>query len=88
MDVIWAFSPRCRPNLDETFFEDVRGFPWSLICRSNGPPTMGWKVVSDALMPTEYAAGRDWLAADFKESFPGDVKKEVLEMELGQDGTP
>lgn len=49
---------------------------------------MGWKVVSDALMPTEYAAGRDWLAADFKESFPGDVKKEVLEMELGQDGIP
>jgi 3-polyprenyl-4-hydroxybenzoate decarboxylase and related decarboxylases len=32
-DVMWAFSTRCRPNLDETFFEDVRGFPLFHTCR-------------------------------------------------------
>ncbi|KAF5228193.1 hypothetical protein FANTH_14555 [Fusarium anthophilum] len=26
-DVMWAFSTRCRPYDDETFFYDVRGFP-------------------------------------------------------------
>lgn len=66
-DVIWAFSTRCRANLDETFFEDVRGFllvPY--MTHDNGSPTVGarGKVISDALMLTEYTTGRDWQAAD------------------------
>ncbi|KAJ5622775.1 hypothetical protein N7490_011380 [Penicillium lividum] len=78
-DVMWAFSTRCRPSLDETFFEDVRGFPLvPYMSHGNGSPTMGGKVVSDALMPTEYTTGKDWLAADFKNSYPEELKKKVL----------
>ncbi|KAL5362043.1 UbiD decarboxylyase family [Aspergillus floccosus] len=79
-DVMWAFSTRCRPGMDETFFEDVRGFPLiPYMSHGNGSPTTGGKVVSDALMPTEYTTGRDWEAADFKNSFPEDVKRKVEE---------
>ncbi|KAJ6117742.1 hypothetical protein N7512_007467 [Penicillium capsulatum] len=78
-DVMWAFSTRCRPNLDETFFEDVRGFPLiPYMSHGNGPPTMGGKVVSDALLPVEYTTGRDWQAADFANSYPEDLKAKVL----------
>lgn len=77
-DVMWAFSTRCRPQLDETFFEDVRGFPLvPYMSHGNGSPTMGGKVVSDALMPTEYTTGRDWEAADFKNSYPEELKRKI-----------
>lgn len=79
-DVMWAFSTRCRPNLDETFFEDVRGFPLvPYMSHGNGSKVQGGKVVSDALMPTEYTTGRDWVPADFKHSYPEDVRKKVLD---------
>lgn len=26
-DVMWAFTTRCRPGKDETFFEECKGFP-------------------------------------------------------------
>jgi UbiD family decarboxylase len=78
-DVLWAFSTRCRPNADETFFEDVRGFgliPY--MGHGTGPKGRGGKVVSDALMPSEYATGKqDWKPADFK-TFPQDIKSKVL----------
>lgn len=78
-DVMWAFSTRCRPNCDETFFEDVRGFPLvPYMSHGNGSTTMGGKVVSDALMPSEYTTGQDWVAADFKNSYPEELKKKVL----------
>lgn len=78
-DVIWAFCTRCRPGLDEYHFEDVRGFPLiPYMSHGNGDKRMGGKVVSDCLMPTEYTVGRDWEAADFKESFPAEVQEEVL----------
>jgi UbiD family decarboxylase len=78
-DVMWAFCTRCRPFADETLFEDVTGF--SLIPymgHGTGNPTKGGKVVSDALMPTEYTAGATWEAADFEHSYPEDVKAKVL----------
>ncbi|KAJ5298061.1 hypothetical protein N7508_008310 [Penicillium antarcticum] len=79
-DVMWAFSTRCRPGLDETFFEDVRGFPLvPYMSHGNGSPTIGGKVVSDALMPAEYTTGRDWVAADFENSYPEELKKKVLD---------
>ncbi|KAL4893627.1 UbiD decarboxylyase family [Aspergillus ambiguus] len=79
-DVMWAFSTRCRPGMDETFFEDVRGFPLiPYMSHGNGSATTGGKVVSDALMPTEYTTGRDWEPADFKSSFPEEVKRRVEE---------
>ncbi|KAF7166713.1 hypothetical protein CNMCM5623_000257 [Aspergillus felis] len=77
-DVMWAFSTRCRPNADETFFEDVRGFPLiPYMSHGTGSPTRGGKVVSDALMPAEYTTGADWEAADFEHSYPEDVKARV-----------
>ncbi|KAJ5902821.1 hypothetical protein N7495_003349 [Penicillium taxi] len=79
-DVMWAFSTRCRPNMDETFFEDVRGFPLvPYMSHGNGSPIQGGKVVSDALMPTEYTTGRDFVAADFKNSYPVELQNKVLE---------
>jgi hypothetical protein len=49
---------------DEMFFEDVRGFPLiPYMSHGNGSPTQGGKVVSDALLPTEYTTGADWQAA-------------------------
>ncbi|KAL1301859.1 hypothetical protein AAFC00_006043 [Neodothiora populina] len=77
-DVIWAFTTRCRPNDDETFFPDVRAFP---LIPYNGhgahSPVKGGKVVSDALMPVEYTTGANWVAADFKNSYPEEVKAKV-----------
>lgn len=77
-DVMWAFSTRCHPNVNETFFEDVRGLlliPY--MGQSNGPATKGGKVVSDAQMPKEYTTGGDWVAADFESSYPEDVKAKI-----------
>lgn len=46
---VWAFSTRCRPNLNETFFKDVRGFPLvPYMGPGNGSPVKGGQVVSDA----------------------------------------
>lgn len=78
-DVMWAFSTRCRPKDDETFFDDVRAFP---LIPYNGQgthsPVRGGKVVSDALMPKEYTTGRNWEAASFEESYPQEIKDKVL----------
>ncbi|OJJ99594.1 hypothetical protein ASPACDRAFT_29190 [Aspergillus aculeatus ATCC 16872] len=77
-DVMWAFSTRCRPSADETFFEDVRGFPLvPYMGHGTGSPVQGGKVVSDALMPSEYTTGADWQAADFENSYPAELKERV-----------
>lgn len=79
-DVLWAFSTRCRPGMDETFVEDTYGFALiPYMSHGNGPPARGGKVVSDALMPTEYTTGIDFVPADFKHSFPETLKAKVLE---------
>ncbi|BGP39400.1 Ferulic acid decarboxylase 1 [Rhodotorula kratochvilovae] len=78
-DILWAFSTRCRPQMDETFFEDCKGFPLiPYMSHGNGSPVRGGKVVSDALMSSEYTTGRDWVAADFKNSYPEEIKARVL----------
>ncbi|TLD11708.1 hypothetical protein PspLS_11792 [Pyricularia sp. CBS 133598] len=77
-DVIWAFSTRCRPNDDETFFDNVRGFrliPY--MGQGTGNPRQGGKVVSDALMPSEYSTGANWEAADFEHSYPEELKESI-----------
>lgn len=77
-DVIWAFCTRCRPGIDEYHWEDVPGFPLiPYMSHGNGDPRTGGKVVSDALLPVEYTTGKNWEAADFKESFPPEVQKRV-----------
>ena len=79
-DVIWAFCTRCRPGMDEYHYEDVRGFPLiPYMSHGNGSPHMGGKVVSDCLLPSEYTEGKDWQAADFKESYPAELQEKVLQ---------
>lgn len=79
-DVMWAFTTRCRPGMDEYFFEDVPGFPLiPYMSHGNGKPNRGGKVVSDCLLPIEYTEGRDWEAADFKNSYPADLQKSILD---------
>ncbi|KAF4954213.1 hypothetical protein FGADI_5426 [Fusarium gaditjirri] len=77
-DVMWAFTTRCRPGDDETFFSDVPGFrliPY--MGHGTGPKNRGGKVVSDALMPSEYLNGPNWVTADFENSYPNELKASV-----------
>lgn len=77
-DVAFAFSTRCRPDKDETFFEDVNGFPLiPYMGHGTGSPVRGGKVVSDALMPSEYQGKQDWQQASFKHSFPKSLQASV-----------
>lgn len=56
----------------QTFFEECKGFPLiPYMSHGTGHPAKGGKVVSDAIMPAEYATGLpDWQAADFKKCVP------------------
>ncbi|PQE32103.1 Ferulic acid decarboxylase 1 protein [Rutstroemia sp. NJR-2017a WRK4] len=77
-DVLFAFSTRCRPNKDETFYEECRGFPLiPYMSHGTGSPVKGGKVVSDALMPSEYKGEQDWQQASFKHSYPVSLQDSV-----------
>ena len=77
-DIMFAFSTRCRPNKDETFFEECRGFPLiPYMSHGTGSPVKGGKVVSDALMPSEYKGEQDWQQASFKHSYPEKLQESV-----------
>lgn len=78
-DVAYAFGTRCRPADDETFFADVHGFaliPYMGHGFHNS--RRGGKVVSDALMPSEYQEGRqNWEQASFKDSYPAELQDSI-----------
>ncbi|KAE8448154.1 Ferulic acid decarboxylase 1 [Mollisiaceae sp. DMI_Dod_QoI] len=77
-DVMWAFSTRCRPGDDEVFYKDVKGFPLiPYMSHGSFSPVKGGKVVSDALLPVEYTEGRNWEAADFKNSYPKELQERI-----------
>jgi UbiD family decarboxylase len=77
-DVIFAFSTRCRPETDETFFQECRGFPLiPYMSHGSGSPVQGGKVVSDALMPIEYTDGPNWELAHFRHSYPKALQAKV-----------
>lgn len=77
-DILFAFSTRCRPNKDETFYEECRGFPLiPYMSHGTGSPVKGGKVVSDALMPSEYKGEQDWQQASFKHSYPKSLQESV-----------
>jgi UbiD family decarboxylase len=79
-EVIWAFTTRCRPVMDEYSYEDVPGFPLiPYMSHGNGPTNKGGKLVCDCLLPVEYTTGKNWEAADFKESFPPELQQKVLD---------
>jgi UbiD family decarboxylase len=78
-DVMWAYATRCRPAMDEFYFEDVVAYPL-VPYMSHGPGTKltGGKVVSNCLLPEEYENKQDWVACDFENGYPKDVKVKVL----------
>lgn len=77
-DVMWAFTTRCRPGLDEYLYEDVPGFPLlPFMSHGNGDKRRGGKIVSDAMLPTEYTTGKKWEIASFKDSYPKTVQEKV-----------
>lgn len=77
-DVMWAFSTRCRPGDDELFYDNVTGFPLiPYMSHGSFSPIKGGKVVSDALLPVEYMTGKNWEAADFKNSYPKEIQESV-----------
>lgn len=79
-EVIWAFTTRCHPVMDEYSYEDVPGFPLiPYMSHGNGPANKEGKLVCDCLLPVKYAAGKNWEAADFKESFPSELQQKVLD---------
>ncbi|KAK9342113.1 hypothetical protein V1522DRAFT_417213 [Lipomyces starkeyi] len=77
-DVMWAFSTRCRPKDDEVFYSECKGFPLiPYMTHGSFSAKKGGKVVSDALLPAEYTTGRNWEAADFKNSYPKELQESV-----------
>ncbi|CAH0031873.1 unnamed protein product [Clonostachys rhizophaga] len=79
-EVIWAFTTRCHPVMDEYSYEDVPGFPLiPYMSHGNGPANKGGKLVCDCLLPVEYTTGKNWEAADFKESFPSELQQKALD---------
>lgn len=79
-DVFFAFSTRCRPGTDETFFQECRGFPLiPYMSHGTAAPNKGGKVVSDALLPVEYTEGPNWDIADFKNSYPKKLQDKINE---------
>ncbi|KAL6828196.1 UbiD decarboxylyase family [Trichoderma camerunense] len=78
-DIMWAFSTRCRPGIDEHPFEDVRGFALiPYMSHGNGNPIKGGKLVCDCLFPVEYTEGRNWVNTSFKQGYPQDIQDKVL----------
>jgi UbiD family decarboxylase len=77
-DVMWAFTTRCRPGTDETLYQDCKGFPLiPYMSHGSGHPAKGGKVVSGAMLPSEFKEGADWQAASFKESYPQELQDSV-----------
>lgn len=78
-DIIWAFSTRCRPGLDEYPYEDVKGFALiPYMAQGNGNPTKGGKMVCDALFPVEYTTGRNWVNTSFHQGYPKLLQDKIL----------
>ena len=78
-DVLWAYATRCRPRIDEFYFEDVPAYPL-VPYMSHGVSTKltGGKVVGNCLLPGEYHGEQGWVTCDFENGYPEGVKEKVL----------
>nr|POE77950.1 ferulic acid decarboxylase 1 [Quercus suber] len=78
-DIAFAYATRCRPGHDETFYEDCVGFTLiPYMGHGFGSHTRGGKVISDALMPSEYATGtQNFRQASFLHSYPEALQASV-----------
>ncbi|RFU25136.1 hypothetical protein B7463_g11198, partial [Scytalidium lignicola] len=78
-DVMWVFSTRCRPGVDEFTFDDAIAYPLvPFIKYGLGDKTKGGKVVSNCMLPMEYTTGPSWEVADFHHAYPKDIQDKVL----------
>ncbi|KAH7412830.1 UbiD decarboxylyase family [Cadophora sp. MPI-SDFR-AT-0126] len=78
-DVMWAYTTRCRPGVDDFYFHNTLGFsltPYQ--SQGEGPPDVATKIVSNCLLPVEYTTGPNWESGDFEHGFPDDLKQKVL----------
>jgi UbiD family decarboxylase len=82
-DVVWALATRSRPNLQQTFFEDVLGYPLVPFMSHGpgGPTTKGGKVVTDALFPYQYSSNpadqHEYEICDFINGYPKELQEKV-----------
>lgn len=77
-DVAFAYSTRCRPGQDETFYEDCFGFMLiPFMGHGFGNPGRGGRVVSDALMPSEYKGEQNFRQASFEHAYPAELQESV-----------
>jgi UbiD family decarboxylase len=78
-DIMWAFSTRCRPGLDEYSYEDVKGFALiPYMGHGNGNPIKRGKMICDALFPVEYTTGRNWINTSFRDGYPKPLQDSIL----------
>ncbi|KAM3552352.1 hypothetical protein ARSEF4850_007434 [Beauveria asiatica] len=77
-DIMWAFTTRCRPGMDDYVFEDVNGLPLMPYMKyGRGNPRKGGKVVSDCLFQMEYKGKRNFRSVDFRSSYPPALQDKI-----------
>jgi len=80
LEVMWAFATRSRPNLQQTFFDDVpanRDVPF--MSRGVGNITKGSKVVTDCMFPYQYEANTtiDYEVCNFTDGYSKEIQDKV-----------
>ncbi|OBS17112.1 hypothetical protein FPOA_12386 [Fusarium poae] len=77
-EVVWAYTSRCRPGIDEYVFDEVRGLPLTPYRKyGRGSSVQGGKMVSNCLLAMEYEGKRTFRSVDFKSSYPREVQEKV-----------
>jgi len=77
-EVMWAYSTRCRPGMDEYLYDNVPGFILvPFMSHGPGDGFKGGKMISNCLLPIEYTVGQDWVTCDFERGYPEELKKQI-----------
>jgi len=77
-DVMWAYSTRCRPGMDDYMFDDVLSF-FLVPFMGHGPgeAMKGGKCVSNCVLPIEYKGERDWITCDFEHAYTKEITDKI-----------
>jgi UbiD family decarboxylase len=77
-DVIWAYTSRCRPGIDEYVFDEVMGLPLTPYRKyGRGSSVKGGKMVSNCLLAMEYDGNRIFRGVDFRSSYPPELQEKI-----------
>lgn len=77
-DVIWAYTSRCRPGIDEYVFDEVMGLPLTPYRKyGRGSSVKGGKMVSNCLLAMEYDGNRIFRGVDFRSSYPPELQAKI-----------